>query len=312
MEKDEEFTGSQSHYDFGARIYDGRIGRWLAVDPLRSEFPYESPFIFGGNTPIQAVDIDGERVYFIVYAIGHLPGDLEDAAITRKQEIEGDDAFDPKEDHVYMLQVEDFGKLKEVIESNLEDANKNGYGKTVELSFFTHSASDGPRGSAAASSGSLTDVTGDVMDSPQLSPETWKSIDFNFDPEESISSFYGCNSSEFALKFLSYQENLKYSAGTQSKTAGSYSYDGEFDNVGWNFWGSDVYQVGHLNKQDTDPEADYYEYVVPMLIYSQSSEAKYEDQDVEGNYYDSKDEYKEIYGNPTVDRKSKEPISQSE
>ncbi len=59
MEKDEEFTNSSSHYDFGARIYDGRIGRWLAVDQMMSDYPMDSPFIFGGNSPIFMVDIKG-------------------------------------------------------------------------------------------------------------------------------------------------------------------------------------------------------------------------------------------------------------
>ena len=62
MEKDEEFTNSTSHYDFGARIYDGRIGRWLALDPLMERYPNTSPYVFAANNPIILIDPDG-RAY---------------------------------------------------------------------------------------------------------------------------------------------------------------------------------------------------------------------------------------------------------
>lgn len=54
-----------SHLDFGARIYDSRLGRWLACDPLAIKYPFASPYNFALNTPIQAIDPDGEDVVFI-------------------------------------------------------------------------------------------------------------------------------------------------------------------------------------------------------------------------------------------------------
>jgi len=51
--------------DFGARIYDGRIGRWLSTDALASKYPDLSSFVFALNSPIIAKDPDGNVVIFI-------------------------------------------------------------------------------------------------------------------------------------------------------------------------------------------------------------------------------------------------------
>ncbi len=61
-EKDDEWTGSTgSHLDFGARIYDSRIGRWMSVDPLTSKYPYWTPYQFAGNMPIQYNELEGKE-----------------------------------------------------------------------------------------------------------------------------------------------------------------------------------------------------------------------------------------------------------
>ncbi len=60
-EKDDEIVGSGNTYDFGARMLDVRLGRWMSVDPKAGKFPSESPFVFVGNNPIIAIDPDGEE-----------------------------------------------------------------------------------------------------------------------------------------------------------------------------------------------------------------------------------------------------------
>ena len=42
-EKDKETYGEGNEYDFGARIYNPRIGRWLSVDPLAKKYTDLSP-----------------------------------------------------------------------------------------------------------------------------------------------------------------------------------------------------------------------------------------------------------------------------
>ncbi len=54
-----EINGRYHQYDYGMRIYDDRLGRFFSVDPLTSSYPYYTPYQFAGNTPIQAIDLDG-------------------------------------------------------------------------------------------------------------------------------------------------------------------------------------------------------------------------------------------------------------
>jgi RHS repeat-associated protein len=45
--------------DYGMRIYDEQIGRFLSVDPIGREYPELTPYQFASNTPILAIDLDG-------------------------------------------------------------------------------------------------------------------------------------------------------------------------------------------------------------------------------------------------------------
>ncbi len=49
-------------YDFGARIYDARLGRWLAVDAYKHAYPQLSPYTFAMNDVIRLLDEDGNFV----------------------------------------------------------------------------------------------------------------------------------------------------------------------------------------------------------------------------------------------------------
>jgi RHS repeat-associated protein len=51
-------------YDYGFRIYNPRIAKFLSVDPLASSYPWWSTYAFAGNTPIQAIDLDGLEIYY--------------------------------------------------------------------------------------------------------------------------------------------------------------------------------------------------------------------------------------------------------
>jgi RHS repeat-associated protein len=54
-----EFSASQTHYDYGFRIYNPVWGKFLSVDPLTGSYAMLTPYQFASNRPIDGVDLDG-------------------------------------------------------------------------------------------------------------------------------------------------------------------------------------------------------------------------------------------------------------
>ena len=61
-ENDNEIKGEGNQQDYGMRIYDPRLGRFLSVDPLAQEYAFYTPYQFAGNKPIMFIDLDGNEV----------------------------------------------------------------------------------------------------------------------------------------------------------------------------------------------------------------------------------------------------------
>lgn len=61
-EHDPEWKGEGAIYDYGFRIYDPRIAKFLSIDPLAEQYPWYTPYQFAGNSPIAFIDIDGAEI----------------------------------------------------------------------------------------------------------------------------------------------------------------------------------------------------------------------------------------------------------
>lgn len=54
-----ESDGETGTQDYGMRIYDPALARFLSVDPITKKYPELTPYQFASNTPIQGSDLDG-------------------------------------------------------------------------------------------------------------------------------------------------------------------------------------------------------------------------------------------------------------
>jgi RHS repeat-associated protein len=58
-ENDNEVKGAGNQIDYGMRVFDPRVGRFLSVDPLAKRYPWYSPFQYAGDKPVWKRDVDG-------------------------------------------------------------------------------------------------------------------------------------------------------------------------------------------------------------------------------------------------------------
>ncbi|MEO6302500.1 MAG: RHS repeat-associated core domain-containing protein, partial [Bacteroidia bacterium] len=89
QEKDDEIEGKGNSYDFGDRIYDARICRWLSLDPMMKKYAGLTPYNFTFNNPIIFKDEGGRD--------GRLTVDYDKKQVTLETTIfiyGGDDAID--------------------------------------------------------------------------------------------------------------------------------------------------------------------------------------------------------------------------
>ncbi|MBK7444131.1 MAG: hypothetical protein IPI65_22140 [Bacteroidetes bacterium] len=57
----DDVYGNDVAVDFGARVYDGRLGRWLSVDKLTQRNSFEAPYVFVSNSPMLFIDPTGNE-----------------------------------------------------------------------------------------------------------------------------------------------------------------------------------------------------------------------------------------------------------
>ncbi|QWG10696.1 RHS repeat-associated core domain-containing protein [Flammeovirga kamogawensis] len=71
-ENDTDLSSSQLIQDYGFRVYNPVIGKFLSVDPLTKSYPMLTPYQFASNMPIWAIDLDGlERLIYTKKRLYH-------------------------------------------------------------------------------------------------------------------------------------------------------------------------------------------------------------------------------------------------
>ncbi|MET0636105.1 MAG: polymorphic toxin-type HINT domain-containing protein [Chitinophagaceae bacterium] len=69
-ENDNDVKGVGQQQDYGLRIYDPRLGRFLSNDPLTKQFPWWTPYQFAGNSPVAFIDLDGAEMSKTLRGLG--------------------------------------------------------------------------------------------------------------------------------------------------------------------------------------------------------------------------------------------------
>jgi RHS repeat-associated protein len=64
-EKDDKGEWGLTHYNYGFRIYNPALGRFLSIDPLTKSYPELTPYQFSSNRPIDGIDLDGLEYYSV-------------------------------------------------------------------------------------------------------------------------------------------------------------------------------------------------------------------------------------------------------
>ena len=70
-----------NNYDYGARIYNGDVGRFPATDPITYQYPELTPYQFASNNPIAGIDMDGLEFLSTVKAYQNRQFELQNAAL---------------------------------------------------------------------------------------------------------------------------------------------------------------------------------------------------------------------------------------
>jgi RHS repeat-associated protein len=65
QEEDDELKGDGNSVNYEYRMHDPRLGRFFAIDPLASKFPWNSSYAFSANRLLDAIELEGKEAYFI-------------------------------------------------------------------------------------------------------------------------------------------------------------------------------------------------------------------------------------------------------
>jgi RHS repeat-associated protein len=131
-EKDNEgLGGGQSTYDYGFRIYNPAISRFLSVDPLSSSYPWYTPYQFAGNMPIWAIDLDGLEETIVIYEFAQMDDGVMQVVDAREVIVDANAQYSVKyqmvfENKTYELNSYTTMKGRDPVDKNSVDQRQLG------------------------------------------------------------------------------------------------------------------------------------------------------------------------------------------
>jgi RHS repeat-associated protein len=114
-ENDNEVKGNGNQQDYGMRIYDPRLGRFLSVDPLTGKFAMLTPYQFASNRPIDGIDMDG--LEYATYNITVHNRKVLDISVTTDYELKNAGTKGPGIQYNY-IHLDEVGNAKGEPESS--------------------------------------------------------------------------------------------------------------------------------------------------------------------------------------------------
>lgn len=129
--------------DYGFRIYNPALGRFLSVDPLTKNYPWYTPYQFAGNKPINSIDLDGLEEYesYDAYKKG--------GGTKTQDKMDGTDGVWLKSDREakngtwksameYITKNNDASKLKSIVTNPKDESNVEGYPFAVVRDYYNY------------------------------------------------------------------------------------------------------------------------------------------------------------------------------
>ena len=65
QEMDDEIKGEGNSINYKYRMYNPRVGRFFATDPLEKNYPHNGPYNFSENRLLDGVELEGLEIFFV-------------------------------------------------------------------------------------------------------------------------------------------------------------------------------------------------------------------------------------------------------
>ncbi|MDU3627321.1 MAG: RHS repeat-associated core domain-containing protein [Bacteroides caccae] len=139
-------TGDAQPYDYGARMYDAALGRFMKTDRFSEKYVSLSPYQYGANNPVNNIDVNGDSITVLNY--GYIR--KQHMAILIQNDAGEWQYFSVNGDNVYVsgefsggrkfndIAVGEFDSPQEFLNSPY-----NSYGASDDMSINTYGFSEG-------------------------------------------------------------------------------------------------------------------------------------------------------------------------